>query len=594
MTEIPRPEYPRPQARRDEWMNLNGPWAFAEDPERIGLDRSWEERGDFAETIQVPFCREAALSGIGRDNQIPCVWYEREIGIPADWAGRRILLHFGAADYFTRIWIDGKPVGLEHRGGHSSFSYELTDHVRAGRSHRLTVRCEDDSRLSKPHGKQRRYDKSSSVCYVQTTGIWQTVWLEPVPTSYLERPRITPVVDQGAFMLEQRVSRPADGLRIRGKVSVDGRLVTDVTVPFQNDALATLWLVIPDSELRLWQPGRPFLYDLEITLLGADGTELDKVRSYAGLRSVAIRGREVRINGESVFQRLVLDQGYYPEGLLTAPSDTALVRDIELSMAHGFNGARFHEKIFEERALYHADRLGYLVWSEFPDWGPEFQRDESKSINARWIEEWLEAMERDYSHPCIIGWCPLNEQEGQNPEHLAELETVQRALVLATKQADRTRPVLDSSGWVHRSPEADLYDDHDYEQDPEKLAAKYRDLDGFSGTAKGAPFNLTTADGKPFFISELGGMKWIEDEDHAASDDWGYGRAPQSKEEYMDRFARQCAVFLDHPSCFGYCYTQLTDVFQEKNGLLTFERQVKFDCQRIRAAQVRSAAIEDA
>ncbi|MFW5883556.1 MAG: glycoside hydrolase family 2 protein [Verrucomicrobiota bacterium] len=589
---IPRPEYPRPQARRADWLNLNGVWSFAEDPAREGLEAAWFARERFEETIQVPFCREASLSGIGRDAPVPCVWYSREIEIPADWQGQRILLHFGAADYFTDIWIDGQPAGVTHRGGHTSFTYDITPHVRAGQTHRLTVRCEDDPALAKPHGKQRRYAPNSSVCYTQTTGIWQTVWLEPVPVSYLERPRITPSVDRGGFLLEQRVRHLESACTLKAELFADGQPVAEAQQPLAMDAQASLWLAIPEATRRLWEPADPFLYDLHIELRAPDGRLIDRVESYAGLRSVAIRGHRILLNGRSVFQRLVLDQGYYPDGLLTAPSDAALREDIRLGLAHGFNGARFHQKIFEERALYHADREGYLVWAEMPDWGPEFQRDEPKEINARWIEEWLESIERDYSHPCIIGWCPLNEQEAQNPQHLAQIETVQRSMVLATKLADRTRPVLDASGWIHRCPETDLYDDHNYEQDPDKLAARYADMQGFTNTCKGAAANTVSADGKPFFVSELGGMKWVEGEAHNSDASWGYGRPPQSREAYIERFRRQCAAILDNPRCFGYCITQLTDVFQEKNGIADFHRKPKFDPEALRAAQQRPAAIE--
>ena len=585
---LPRPEYPRPQYRREEWCNLNGSWSFEEDRERVGLDQQWLKR-DLAEIIQVPFCRESELSGIHRDDQVPCVWYQREIVVPKDWSGGRTLLHFGAADYLTHVWLDGAEVG-HHRGGHTSFTFDLTEHVRPGSRQRLTVRCEDDPALPKPHGKQRRYGENSGCHYVQTTGIWQTVWLEPVPMTYLARPRITPLVDAGAFLLEQKILHPTANYRVEAVVKKDGRVISRSCLPVVHENTASIYLPLDEADRQLWEPGRPFLYDIEIRLLDEDSQEIDKVSSYAGLRSVAIRGDRVLINGKSVFQRLILDQGYYPDGLLTAPSDAALVEDIQIGLRHGFNGARLHQKVFEERALYHADRLGYLVWGELPDWGPEFQRDEPKTINARWIEEWLEAVERDYSHPCIIGWCPLNEQEGQNPQHLAELETVQRSLVLATKLADRTRPVLDASGWVHRCPESDIYDDHNYEQDPETLAATYSDLSDFSATSRGAPDNIGSA-GKPFFLSELGGMVWVEGRDKPDGA-WGYGKAPVSKEEYIDRFTKQCRVFLKNPACFGYCITQLTDVFQEMNGLTTFDRREKFDSEILRAAQSIPAAIE--
>ncbi|MFP4069853.1 MAG: glycoside hydrolase family 2 protein [Opitutales bacterium] len=591
---LPRPEYPRPQARRPRWLNLNGDWAFAED---LGDDPSlqtWEPER-FPETIRVPFCRESALSGIGRTTHVRSVGYARRIEIPEEWAGQRVLLHFGAADYETTVWVDGKIVGQPHRGGHTSFTLDLSALVRPGESHLLTVRCEDDPKLSKPCGKQRSHPENSGCHYVQTTGIWQTVWLEPVPEAYLDRPRITPLADEGAFLVEQRVRHLSRPGRLRIAARADGSTVATVEQALAMDPTAVCKLVIPEESRRLWSPEDPFLYDLVIEWLDADGTVLDRLESYAGLRSIAIRDGRVHLNGKAIFQRLILDQGYYPDGLLTAPDDAALVRDIEIGLRHGFNGARLHQKIFEERFLYHADRLGYLVWGELPDWGPEFQKDEPKTIDARWIEEWLEAVARDYSHPALLAWCPLNEQEAQNPRHLAELETVQRSLVLATRLADRSRPVLDASGWLHRCPEGELYDDHSYEQDPAKLAARYADLSAFSATSRGAPDNTVHSGGRPFFLSEFGGMatKWTEGDggDDAA---WGYGRPPASEAEYLDRFGKQCAALLDNPACSGYCFTQLTDVFQEQNGLVTFDRREKFDPAAVARAHRRPARIEGA
>jgi len=584
----PRPEYPRPQCRRSEWINLNGTWSFAEDPDQCGTARGWTH-ATLPESITVPFCREAKLSGIERTNPMPCVWYSREISIPPTWNDQRVLVHFGAADYETSVWIDGHSTGPAHRGGHSSFSVELTAFIRPGTTHRLTVCCRDEAKLPRPCGKQRSEPESSGCVYVQTTGIWQTVWLEPLPLTFLHRPRITPLVDQGAFLIEQRIDGLTAPHRVTARLKSSGRILVEASQTVDCDALAALYLPLQSTDQRLWSPEDPHLYDLEIELHDAEDHPIDQVESYAGLRSVALRGHRVCLNGHSRFQRLVLDQGYYLDGLLTAPSDEALVRDIEIAREHGFNGARLHQKIFEERFLYHADRIGYLVWGELPDWGPEFQNDDPKTINARWIEEWLEVIERDYSHPCIIGWCPLNEQEGQNPAHLSALEIVQRALVLATKQADRTRPVLDASGWIHRCPESDIYDDHNYEQDPAKLAATYRDRDEFRETVKGAEDNCSSG-GRPFFVSEFGGIRWVPA--GIVAEGWGYGEAPKTEAEFLNRFAGLCRALLNNPRCFGYCYTQLTDVFQEVNGLVTFDRRQKFDPAIFAAAQQIPAAIE--
>jgi hypothetical protein len=318
----------------------------------------------------------------------------------------------------------------------------------------------------------------------------------------------------------------------------------------------------------------------------------------------------VMLNGRPVFQRLVLDQGYYPDGILTAPTDAALENDIKLSLAAGFNGARLHQKVFEERFLHHADRLGYLVWGEFSDWGLGgkapvrlWQQGADGRIEragnhvggdfpASYVTQWLEALQRDFNHPCIVGWCPLNESESRRDERITTHDDVMRALFLATKLYDPTRPALDVSGYCHRLPEADIYDSHDYDQDPKTFAARH------AGLAQGKPFfNETTLhssvpwNGQPYFVSEFGGI-WWNPRARRGDASWGYGDRPKTLEEFYTRFEKLCGVLLDHPRMFGYCYTQLTDVYQEQNGIYFFDRKKKYDLKRIRAAQQRVAAIE--
>ncbi len=329
---------------------------------------------------------------------------------------------------------------------------------------------------------------------------------------------------------------------------------------------------------------------------------VDAADSYAGLRSVAVDGTAVLLNGEPVFQRLVLDQGWYPDGLMTAPSDEALVRDIELGLRAGFNGARLHQKVFEERFLYHADRLGYLVWGEFGDWGCSGQGREgdNQQPTASYVAQWMEAVERDYSHPSIVGWCPLNETHQVLHDRITQLDDVTRAMFLATKAADRSRPVIDASGYAHRVAETDIFDSHNYEQDPAAFARQ------MSGLADGRPyanhrdpggdFSLPYR-GQPYFVSEFGGIWWDPERAAAASgrdtaSSWGYGERPRTEAELHDRFAGLTGVLLDDPGMFGYCYTQLTDVFQEQNGIYRFDRTDKLDVDRIRAAQQRPAAVE--
>jgi beta-galactosidase/beta-glucuronidase len=547
--------------------------------------------------ITVPFCPESKLSGIENTDYLNAVWYRRDVAIPATWNTPRILLHFQACDYDTTVWVNGTEVA-RHRGGFTPFSAEIGPIVKASETATIVVRARDDNRSAKPSGKQSNGYANAGCHYTRTTGIWQTVWLEPVPATSLQRPRITPMLATSRFHVEVPLTGPSAGLRLLAILSDDRGEVSRADVPADADFSPALDLPVPADRLRLWEPGNAFLYDIELKLVAADGTVIDSAKSYAGMRSVTLDGFAFKINGKSIFQRQVLDQGYYPDGLMTAPGDAALVEDIRLSMEAGFNSARLHQKVFEERFLYHADRLGYLVWGEFGDWGVRHQIERSiphvHQPAAALLAQWTEVLLRDYSHPSIIGWCPLNETWQDIEDGILALDDLTAGLFHATKAADRTRPVLDASGYSHRIREADVYDCHDYEQDVEKFRANQ------TGLAEGKPFVNKSGNnramsipyaGQPYFVSEFGGIWWnpnAKETDYS----WGYGNKPKSIEEFYTRFEGLCKVLLDNPRMFGYCYTQLTDVFQEQNGVVAFDRSLKFDMARLRAAQTAPAAIE--
>ena len=483
MSDIPRSEYPRPQFVRDDWLCLNGEWGFEIDQGDSGIDRGLLER-ELNAAITVPFCPESDLSGIGSHDYYNAVWYRRRDRIPAAWAGKRVLLHFQAVDYDSTVWVNGVEVG-RHRGGFSPFSCDISDVAGAGDEATIVVRARDDGQKPQPRGKQAREYGPQGAIYVRTTGIWQSVWLEPVPDIALRRPRVTPDLANQRLLLEQPISGNAKGLRLRATLSDGSGEVVSAECSAEYDLSPRLDLPITDERLQLWAPGEPNLYDIKIELIDAAGAIVDSARSYAGMRSVSVDGKAIKINGKTVFQRLVLDQGYYPDGIMTAPNEAALIEDIELSMAAGFNGARLHQKVFEERFLYHADRLGYIVWGEFGDWGcgglgpldGEHQRP-----GPDYITQWLECLERDYSHPSIVGWCPLNETWQSITDSITALDDVTRGLYLATKAMDGTRPVLDTSGYSHRVAGADVYDSHDYTQDPETFRQRH------AGLAQGAPY----------------------------------------------------------------------------------------------------------
>ncbi|PJN56790.1 Beta-glucuronidase [Paenibacillus sp. GM2FR] len=575
---LPRPEYPRPQWVRPDWMNLNGSWQFEIDHGRSGKERGFHEPGhDLFGTITVPFCPESKLAGVEYKDFMAAVWYKRDFTVPEEWKGS-ILLHFGAVDYETEVWVNGVSVG-SHRGGYTPFSFDITSHVIPGKNV-ITVCAEDDVRSGRqPRGKQSGRFHSHGCDYTRTTGIWQTVWLEQVPEAYLSDMKLVGDPDNGCAHLELRINGNAAGHKLSASALYEGRAVGNASAVVSGHSVK---LTLPLSEVHLWEAGQGRLYDLELTLQGRDQVS-DTVQSYFGLRTVMLDGMAFRINGKSVFQRLVLDQGFYPDGVYTAPSDEDLRKDIEISMGLGFNGARLHEKMFEPRFLYWADRLGYLVWGEHANWGLDITTAEGLS---HFLPEWLEGMERDFNHPALIGWCPFNETWDR--DGAKQNNDVLRIVYEVTKKMDPTRPVIDTSGNFHVV--TDIFDIHDYDQNPETFKKRYEPMKNGGEVYNSFP-NRQQYEGQPYFISEYGGIWWNPDQKDEKS--WGYGDRPTSEEAFLTRYAGLTNVLLDHPMMFGFCYTQLYDVEQEVNGLYTYDRRPKFDPDVIRRINSRKAAIED-
>ena len=568
----PRPEYPRPRLeRKDNWINLNGEWYFETDPGSSAEARKFYEQKTLAQRILVPFVPESRLSGIENIDFMPAVCYLREVSLPEQWlSGGRILLHFGAVDYFSKVWVNGMFAG-SHRGGYTPFTFDITD--LASEKTAIAVWAEDQTQdPQQPSGKQSGQYHNYNCFYTRSTGIWQTVWLEYVPECYIKELKLTPDVDNACLHLSVQFNLQGQPLFPVTAKAFDGDWLCSEVTAFTTGR--NLELTLPLSSPQLWSPDSPFLYGLELS------AGEDTVNSYFGMRKLEFRGNVFELNGKPLFQRLVLDQGYYPDGIYTAPDDEALKRDILLAMDAGFNGARLHMKIFEPRFLYWADRLGYLVWGEYPNWGLDVSRPEA--LNSM-LSEWLESVRRDYSSPALVGWCPFNETWG----------TVQRiydTVLMATRMYDPYRPVIDSSGWKH-GDDTDIYDVHDYTQEPEAFRALFEEMKTDPGKAyinnpgSDAPYR-----GQPYWVSEFGGTWWNAD---AGENGWGYGKAPASAEEFYKRYEGLVGALLDPPGMFGFCYTQLTDVFQEKNGIYTFDRQCKFDMRRIREITSRKAAVEN-
>jgi hypothetical protein len=610
--DVPRPEHPRPQLQRDAWRTLNGRWQFEIDRGDTGRERGLLER-DLSDEIVVPFPPETPASGIGDRDFMEAVWYRRTVGIPAEWEGLRPILHLGAVDHDATVWADGREVA-RHRGGFTPFSADLSEVAGAGDSVEIVVRARDSRDALQARGKQSVFYGASHATYHRVTGIWQSVWLEGVPRDEIRSLRVIPSLASHSFALDIPLSRSVPGATLEVVLGeVGGGAVASAEVRADLDLAPHVELVIPEDAVRVWAPGDPQLYTLEVRLLADGGAVLDEVRSYAGLRSTSLDGQEYRINGQKVFQRLVLDQGWWEDTFMTAPSDAAITDDIRLSLEAGFNGARLHQKVFEERMLFWADVHGYLTWGEFGDWGVSGQGPlgSNQQPTAAFIGQWIEAVRRDINHPSIVGWCPLNETHQVIHDRLTQLDDVTQAMYDATKLADPTRPVLDASGYSHRVRGADVWDSHSYEQDPERFRAEQ------AGLAEGRPFGnsreigdgeLPFADGsfslpyagQPYFVSEYGGIWWNAEEaaraaqeaGNNAAQSWGYGQRIASEEELYERFEGLTRVLLEDPHMFAYCYTQLTDVFQEKNGVVDFRRGRKLDLARLRAVQERTAAYE--
>jgi len=576
--------YPRPQLERPQWVNLNGKWKFAFDNNRQFSSPSDIEHWPLE--IVVPFPPESTASGIGDTSYHFCSWYEREFEVsPGD---KRVLLHFGAVDYYARVWVNEHLVAT-HEGGHTPFWADITLALNADSLQTVTVMAYDDPlELTKPRGKQDWQLEPHSIWYPRTSGIWQTVWLEYVAATYIEKIRWTPHLDGYALGFEARVGGDPIEYLIVDLLLLHGRrvLAQDSYVVIDGEADRRIVLSDPGiddfrNEL-LWSPEHPTLLDAHVRLRHGE-TVLDEFASYTALRSVeAVRDRFM-LNGRPYPLRLVLDQGYWPDTLLAPPSDEALRRDVESAKLMGFNGVRKHQKIEAPRYLYWADKLGLLVWEEMPS-AYRFTRTAIK----RTVREWSEAIDRDFSHPCIIVWVPFNESWG-----VPELPNVEshrhgvQALYHLTKTLDSTRLVLANDGW--ESGETDIVGIHDYDSDPKHMSERYGLLANPKELfAQGRPGGrVLTLDGfphrgQPIMLTEFGGISFSEDEQLHT---WGYATAG-SPEQLLERYGQLLGVVAAAPLLSGFCYTQFADTFQEANGLLYADRTPKVPLEKIRAVTV--------
>ncbi|MZQ85023.1 glycoside hydrolase family 2 [Paenibacillus sp. 5J-6] len=584
MTNQPRADYPRPQFVRDSWMNLNGEWEFEFDDDRVGNREKWHLGNKaLSKTIQVPFAFQSKLSGIGSNEFHDVVWYRRDLVIPDSFANKRILLHFGAVDYDASVWVNGNLVAT-HEGGHTPFHADITDALQEG-TNKLVVKAVDYSKdVTLPRGKQYWLSDSASIFYTRTTGIWQTVWMEAVSAyAYLDKVRITPDIDNKQVELQFFIesAQAHEKQQVKVEISFKGKLVSEDTY-LLKDSVGTRTVRLNDFNDHglggWWTPERPNLYDVTYTLL-VNEQAVDQVTSYFGMRKVSIENGKLCLNNRPYFLKMVLDQGYFPDGNLTPPSDEAIKQDVELTKAMGFNGARKHQKLEDPRYLYWCDQLGLVVWSEAAN-----AYEYTEKYVERFTKEWQASVDRDYNHPSIIAWVPLNESWGV-PNIQIDKRQQQHALAMyhLTKSLDPMRPVISNDGW--ELVKTDLFAIHDYEWREEVLTERYSSEEKAVHAmpanrrlfVEGFPY-----ENQPILVTEFGGIAYKKSE----WEGWGYSGA-ENDEEYEQKLRAVIRPLLNSGVVQGYCYTQLTDVEQEINGLLTYDRQPKIPVELIKAINDR-------
>ncbi len=561
--------YPRPQLVRRDWKDLNGEWKFG-----FGEETNVEAAlaGNLPRKILVPFSYECKASGIGEHQPHSVVWYSRRIEGKGD---KRAILYFEGADYDTEVYIDGRLIG-KHRGAYTRFSFDVTEYLSES-GNILTVRCEDKNLPIQVRGKQRWEEKSFGCWYVQTTGIYKSVWMEYVGETYLTALKITPSLKDNTVRFDASVSQPGEDVEVRFDISFRGKHVQAVGISaadVENSVSVRLDSHSLTYQVEQWSVENPVLYDVDITVY-KNGRETDRAGSYFGLREFVAKDGKLLLNNVPFYARMILDQGYWPDTGITPPDEAALVKDIELAKSMGFNGFRKHQKVEDERALYYADIMGFVVWCELPSnhWSSDIA---SVQIAA----EWLEIVRQNYNHPSLVAWVIFNESWGVRNIYTNERQSnLATGLYYLTKSIDSMRPAVSNDGWMHA--ESDILTLHHYEQDGKKLYSFYDNFEklvkGASGNPQYQPFAQGyTYRGQPIIMSEFGGTAYVRDEGSG----WGYGNGVKSDEEFLERFGGLIEA-VQKMSISGYCYTQLTDVEQEVNGLLRADRTAKIAPEKI-------------
>lgn len=578
---LQRSEYPRPQFVRDRWITLNGQWDFAFDDENQGVLQEWYKDTIKQQQIIVPFAYQSEASGIHDTTIHPVVWYQRSFSIPSDWQDDRVVLNFNAVDYLTMVWVNGKYVGT-HKGGYVGFKFDITDYLVEGEN-QVTIRVEDHPSINQPRGKQTARAEGCWACwYTPVTGIWQSVWLEAVGTTSIDHVKLEPNIENDTVKVHYWLNNFSEPVTLKVTVKEKGQVISETSVEVarrhhrygdlipRNDGSFTI--AIPEA--KLWSPEEPHLYDLEFRVL-QDEKLLDEVKTYVGMRQISVKNGKIHLNNEPYYLRMVLDQGFWPRGIYTPESIDEIKYDVEMTKAFGFNGARKHQKFEDPYYYYYCDQLGLLTWCEM---AACYFYDEEVSLNM--TDEWQRLVVEHYNYPSVMAWVPVNESWGvdqlvsgsKDPRLANHMNT----LYYLTKSLDTTRLVVGNDGW--QMAITDIIAIHDYNQDAKGLKESYaafkEDRHARSFTNR-LPMLLDGYEytGQPIMVTEFGGVKVKEQQ----AEGWGYGEDAESYDDMVERIDQLVTMLEEEEEICGFCYTQLTDVMQEVNGLLTYDRQVKVD-----------------
>lgn len=580
-------KYPRPQFKRSDYVLLNGTWDFQFDDNRVGLKEKWYINKKFNKKIEVPYVFESKLSGINDRSQHPYIWYKRQIEIPKAWVNKRIIINFMAVDYESTLYVNGQMVG-KHIGGNTSFSFDITDYLNYNDDEIVLYVVDNPVDQTQPRGKQFWEEASRVIWYTRSSGIWQSVFLEAVDKNHIQNYKVTPDIDKGVAHFEVFTTNVSDELSLHVKIENDNILIQDVTYALNESTIKFTLDIFKDDVMKFavhshglcWTPENPVLFDLEFKLLNKNNEVLDQVNSYFGMRKIHTENGHIYLNNHKYYMKLVLDQGYWPEGLLTPHTDEDYELDIKLAKQMGFNGARKHQKVESSQFLSYADKLGFLVWGEYAS-SAQYGHNYVKAIH----NEWADIIKRDYNHPSIVTWVPLNEswgvpQIGRDPMQQAH----SISLYYYVKSLDQTRLVISNDGW--EMTETDIIGIHHYNHATNGDQAKHlayvnslssrENLINHPSTNRNIFVGGYKDEGQPILLTEMGGAAFGIDENK-----YGY-TSVESKEEFETFLKRIFEAIYNANNIVGFGYTQLTDVEQEINGLLTYDRKPKIALDKIK------------